>query len=231
MSRQIGAARDALQAYQSRLDALGLSCEHVRRADLDGPMPAARCVALLVVRAALAVVLLLLAVPGLLLCLPVWLYLYRFEKRTIAKGPRWADSLAETKMMIGGLYGMGVVVLGALGSLALRAPYPVLAVAYLNVALRCYEEGFACARSARTLATLLVLPDATLRELIESRALTRAALDSAMGLLDAPLRARLAKAPQEARAAAPFAAFFRRRKRDWNELLRLRDHATMDYVH
>ena len=51
-------------------------------------------------RAIACAALLAVAAPGLLLWLPVWTYVQRQERRLLAKGPRWNDSVAEMKMMV-----------------------------------------------------------------------------------------------------------------------------------
>jgi hypothetical protein len=54
-------------------------------------------------RAVLAALLLGIAAPGLLAWMPVWVYVKRRERMLMSRGPRWNDSVAETKMMLCGL--------------------------------------------------------------------------------------------------------------------------------
>jgi len=221
-TEKVGTARDALRGYQARLDSLGITCEHVRHAARDGPKPAARVLGALLCAASLALAYLGVSLPGLLVWSPVWAYLKRCERSLLAKGPRWADSVAEMKMMVGGL----VLPAAALGcaalALALSSVYPVLCVAGLYATMVCYEAGLTHARSAITHAHLLLLPRGTMPELVAQRALAKAALDATMGWFDPAVLERLATPHNE--------AALRRPPRDWNTVLRLHDHVTMDYV-
>lgn len=249
--RMVTAARDALRAYQTLLDRHGIKCERVRRATHGQGMGRLRCAIGLTQRAATALAFFAAAAAGLLAWSPVWIYLKRRERRLLKRGPRWNDSVAEMKMMVCGLVGMALVVGCAALSIALRSVYPALLVVYLYVTMRCYEEGLADARSALSHYKLLVLDAADMAAMVRSRTRAKSALDPTTALLDAGVLDRLALPPtsREARpapdkperlfgrydflpwvVARPLQALLRRRKCDWNEVLRLRDYATMDYV-
>ena len=78
--------------------------------------------------------------------------------------------------------------------------------------------------------------------LIELRAAAKAAMDPAIGLLPTGVADLLSKSADEARPTRALDYYFpwivarvlmliaRRKKKDWNEVLRLNDAPTMDYV-
>lgn len=108
---------------------------------------------------------------------------------------------------------------------------------------RSYESGVSDARSAYTHYKLLLLPNAKMEAMVAARQAATATLVPAMALLNprvteevtmsahqaAPTRSRL-------EACLPWFVYrlaiiaLRRTKKDWNEVLRLQDYATMDYV-
>lgn len=76
----------------------------MRRAAAVGQvLPWYWCVWGMLQRAVLAGVLFGVAAPGLLAWMPVWVYVKRRERLLMSRGPRWNDSVAETKMMLCGL--------------------------------------------------------------------------------------------------------------------------------
>jgi hypothetical protein len=160
----------------------------------------------------------------------------------ISKGPRWNDSVAEFKMMFCGL----VVIAFALGSvittLVTFSARPILLLAYLYATMRCYEEGVAGARSAYSLYKLLFLSPATMAKMVALRHAAKGAMDPMLPMLPAGVSDHLTLPKDEARPRSLFEYYFpywvtllldlcvRRKKRDWNEVLRLNDASTMDYV-
>ena len=235
--------RAALQTYQQALDAKGIKCERVRRAAQHGQaLPWYWCVTGMAQRAVLCAACLALAAPGLLLFSPVWKYLKRRERFLLSKGPRWNDSVAEMKMMICGLIGMVFVAGNLMASVYYWSWRPAAFVYYMYVTMRCYEEGVADARSAYTLYKLLLLSPAEMKVLVELRVEAKKAMDPAVSMLPAGVVDHIALPADEARPTRALDYYFpwilarlimllaRRRKKDWNEVLRLKDHATMDYV-
>ena len=108
--------------------------------------------------------------------------------------------------------------------------------------MRCYEEAVAAARSAWTHYKLLLLSPAEMSAMVERRKAAKAAMDPAIRMLPEGVVAHISISADEARPTRALDYYFpwiiarvimlvlRRRKRDWNEVLRLKDHATMDYV-
>jgi len=235
--------RAALAAYQDLLDVKKIKCERVRRAAQTGQaLPWYWCLWGVVQRALSTCMLFALALPGLLCWLPVWRYVKRQERSLLAKGPRWNDSVAEMKMMVCGLTVMLFMAGTAATSLYLRSLYPLLTVPYLYVTMRCYEEGVADARSCYSLYKLLFLTPATMAEMVKLRTAAKAAMDPAISSLPDGVLSHVNLPADDARPTRALDYYFpwwiarllmlvaRRKKRDWNEVLRLNDASTMDYV-
>ena len=145
-------------------------------------------------------------------------------------------------MMICGLVGMVFVAGNLIASVYYWSWRPAAFVYYMYVTMRCYEEGVADARSAYTLYKLLLLSPAEMKGLVELRVEAKKAMDPAVSMLPAGVVDHIALPADEARPTRALDYDFpwifarlimllaRRRKKDWNEVLRLKDHATMDYV-
>lgn len=236
-----------LSEYQRLLDEKGIKDERVRRAAAVGQaLPWYWCAWGLAQRAVLCSLLFAVATPGLVAWMPVWVYVKRRERMLMAKGPRWNDSVAETKMMVCALIVMAFV-LGCLGyALLHRSAVPLAFIAYLYATMRLYEEAVADARSCYSLYKLLFLRPSTMAAMVQKRKAAKAALDAASFSLPDGVASEVKTTHDEAlpktswRRAFDFyfpwwlsrllVLFMRRRKKDWNEVLRLEDHNTMDYV-
>ena len=242
---KIAALRAALSAYQDLLDEKKIKCERVRRAAAQGgqALPWYWCLWGMCQRLAACSLLFALAAPGLLLWMPMWLYVKRQERHLMSKGPRWNDSVAEMKMLTAGCTCIFLSFFGLPGlSLLLRSPYPLLLIPYLYLTMRCYEEAVADARSAYSLYKLLFLTPATMGRMVQLRAAAKAAMDPAIPLLPDGVSDHLHKPADEVRPLSTLDYYFpwwaarlvmlvaRRPKKDWNEVLRLSDVPTMDYV-
>ena len=241
---QVPALRAALSAYQDLLDEKKIKCERVRRAGVQGgqALPWYWCLWGMLQRVLSCVILFIIALPGLVVWLPMWWYVKRQERYLMSKGPRWNDSVAEMKMLTAGctliFLALGIV----LTAPYFRSPYPFLCCGYLYTTMRCYEEGVADARSAFSLFKLLFLTPATMGKMVALRAAAKAAMDPAIALLPTGVADVLAQSADEARPSRALDYYFpwwvarlimlvvRRKKKDWNEVLRLNDAATMDYV-
>lgn len=171
--------------------------------------------------------------------MPVWWYVKKRERALLAKGPRWNDSVAETKMLVC----FGALIFYLLGSIAValltRSAYPALLLIYFYAALRCYEEAVADARSFVSLQKLLFLSAERMRHMVRLRGDAKKTMQELIGLMPPS-----ALQEVEAEKALPISfldfyfpwwlarlvqALRRRKKKDWNEVLRLADHGTMDY--
>uniref|UniRef100_A0A7S2ITC4 Phospholipid/glycerol acyltransferase domain-containing protein n=1 Tax=Haptolina brevifila TaxID=156173 RepID=A0A7S2ITC4_9EUKA len=235
--------RTALCNYQDLLDKKGIKCERVRRAAGHGQaLPWYWCVTGMAQRGLLFLVTMTMAAPGLLVFLPVWAYVKRRERFLLSKGPRWNDSVAEMKMMVCGLLGMGYVIASIVLSAVWWSWKPIASLYYMYVTMRCYEEAVSSARSFYTLYKLLFLLPQTMGRMVELRKDAKAAMDPCLRMLPAGVADHASLSADEARptraldyyfpwiVARIIMLFLRRRKKDWNEVLRLKDHATMDYV-
>ena len=104
------------------------------------------------------------------------------------------------------------------------------------------SEAVADARSAYSLYKLLFLTPATMGRMVQLRAAAKAAMDPAIPLLPDGVSDHLHKPADEVRPLSTLDYYFpwwaarlvmlvaRRPKKDWNEVLRLSDVPTMDYV-
>ena len=152
-----------------------------------------------------------------------------------------ADSVAETKMLYSFL-GLCLYVGASVAyAIARRVWWPLLLFVYLYATMRCYEEAVADARSCYSLYKLLLLRPDEMRAMVGLRGEARAQMLAVVAALPA---AAVAHADLTAEEATPrsFLDFYfpwwlarvvqalrRRKKKDWNEVLRLVDLATMDY--
>jgi len=169
-------------------------------------------------------------------------YVKRRERALLAKGRRWNDSVAEMKMMVCGLVGMALVVSCVVASAVLLSWKPAAVILYFAFMIRSYESGVSDARSAYTHYKLLLLPAERMTAMVQLRNGATAAVDEAMVLLDAAVREEVAvpggAAPTRGKLERWLPWFIyrlaiivlRRPKKDWNEVLRLQDYATMDYI-
>lgn len=146
-------------------------------------------------------------------------------------------------MMVCGLVGMAIVVACVLTAALLWSWLPLALIFYLSVIIRVYESAVSDARSAYTHLKLLLLPAGRMDELIAARKVAMASLVPAMDLLDPSVVEEInlnafEAAPSRSKLEAYLPWFIyrladkalQRTKRDWNEVLRLQDHATMDYI-
>ena len=113
---------------------------------------------------------------------------------------------------------------------------------YSYVTMRCYEEAVADARSFFSHYKLLLLTPAQMGRMVEQRKAAKIAMDPAVALLAPGVTEHVSLPADDARPTRALDYYFpwiiarfimllaRRRKKDWNEVLRLKDHATMDYV-
>ena len=235
MDAKLKELRGALHEYQAMLDAKGVKDERVRRYAFGGDRPApSRAPKWMLVgfRAVSCALLWTLAAPGLVVWGPVWLAIKYREPKVLAKGRGWVDSVAEMKLITGFL---GCLVLGVLSG-----RYAPLTYAGLWLTLRAYEEAVASTRSLYTHFKFLYLYPSTLAGMLAAR---RKALDLLHAFSDERMdRKRVPESVLRLEADErqgkmsvirvwPWEnwSLFRRRKKDWNELLRVQDFNTADY--
>ncbi|CAL1707162.1 unnamed protein product [Somion occarium] len=220
-----------LQGYQDQLVRCGIKDDRVRK-----PLPRQTIVYRIIIRLAWSVFLFSISIPGLLLWVPVFITTFiavRTFKRT---GPVWDtyDEIAQYKLVYGFVSGLCVW----LGSMLLTLPIAPITAILVPVAmwmsLRWLEDAISAFRAFTALSRLLLVGDARLEEMRKTRADLHARVlhlaVNTLGLPDAPekhfaevggrqkgrVRGRWAN-------SAKYFSVRRRRKRDWNETLRLYD--------
>lgn len=242
----------ALQRYQHLLDVKQIKDERVRRYSFPGVinLNKAFTIGRMLFRALVVVVSFGIAGPGLILWSPFWFLIKRRERQLMANGPTWVDSLAENKMMLATMFVLLVVLFSNI--------FAPLALIYLLITLRLYEEGVASARSFYSLHKLLFIYKSTMVQMQQLRKEAKEQVDVVVELGLLPESAITGKCTDSGKTGtsgskgspgvskgrvegllvepimmAPFWKNFnplRRRKKDWNEILRLNDSNTMNYV-
>ncbi|KAG8907177.1 hypothetical protein FRB99_005149 [Tulasnella sp. 403] len=238
-------ARD-LTAYQDHLNALGLKDDRIRQSE-----NVARMILLgrLVLRVLNTFLLLLLALPGLILWLPIFITTAIYVRRLRSSGPLWdtQDEVAQTKLVYG--LASGIVVWG----LAVIFTLPIfntglfltmcIVPAWMWLTLRWTEDLVSAFRASLALYRLLRLGKAELkrtreiREDLHGRVVNLATI--ALGLPANPEDEFLVIKGEDGDdhpsrwgkhqrgrskggwdSALRYFSIRRRRKRDWNETLR-----------
>ncbi|KAI0733045.1 hypothetical protein C8Q72DRAFT_988748 [Fomitopsis betulina] len=226
--RQLG---DDLKAYQDQLVQHGIKDDRIRR-----PLPTHIILYRICVRLAWAAFLFTISLPGLLLWLPVFLTTFVAVSRFKRTGPIWDtwDEIAQYKLIYGLMSGLcvwGGATLLTLPIAPLTAPLVPVA---MWISLRWLEDAVAACRAFAVLTTLLRMGPQriaalhAMRERLHTRVMELAV--HTLGLPPDPetyfertggkekgrVRGRWA-------SKAKYFSVRRRRKRDWNETLRLYD--------
>lgn len=220
------------QDYQDQLVKLGIKDDRIRR-----PIPRRTILYRILVRLAWACVLVPLCMPGLVLWLPVFATTRYAVKRYILKaGPVWDtwDEIAQTKLVYGLASGLSVWV----GCIVLTLPIaPITAVlvpAVMWMSLRWMEDTVSAARAIMALIRLLRTGKPRLQELYKTREeLHGRVMTLAVQYLHLPDNPE-SYFPQSGgrekgrvrgnwESSVKYFSVRRRRKRDWNETLRLYD--------
>ncbi|KAF8973156.1 hypothetical protein BDZ97DRAFT_1779746 [Flammula alnicola] len=200
-----------LKAYQDQLAKYVIKDDRIRR-----PLPRHTIVSRLLVRFTWSICLFTISLPGLLLWLPIFATsfyaVYNFKKT----GPifdTW-DEIAQYKLIYGLMSGICVWI----SAVALTWPFAVVTVflvpAFMWMTLRWFEDAVAAFRAFTALVRLLLVGKPTLKTMHEERK-------------DLHARLHLPEDPEQIRgrwdSRARYFSIKRRRKRDWNETLRLYD--------
>ncbi|ESK96626.1 acyltransferase domain protein [Moniliophthora roreri MCA 2997] len=223
--------RDDLKAYQDQLARLGIKDDRIRRR----PLPRRTIFYRMGIRLIWALCLLSLSMPGLLLSLPVYtttFYAVHNFKKTGPIFDTW-DEIAQYKLIYGLISGIIVWLLGVLLTLPFAMITSILIPALMWMSLRWVEDAVSSVRSFMALARLLRVGKPALKEMYERRQdLHGRVLDLAISIdLPADPEAYFVEAGgrEKGRARglweskAKYFSIRRRRKRDWNETLRLYD--------
>uniref|UniRef100_A0A0K3CPL7 BY PROTMAP: gi/472581825/gb/EMS19540.1/ acyltransferase [Rhodosporidium toruloides NP11] n=1 Tax=Rhodotorula toruloides TaxID=5286 RepID=A0A0K3CPL7_RHOTO len=226
--------RRDLKTYQDLLYLHGIKDDRIRNPRL---LRRRTLLKRLFVRLVGSICLLTISIPGLCLWLPILWMSKRESDRLVRKGP-----IAQTKLTYGLLTGLAVLALSSL----LTFPFlPFLNLPFLLglmwLTLRFLEDLFSSLRALLALARLLMLGKrqlvllrsmrADLHARVEQLAVTRAGLPRDAGVFVRERERRwkrmgLGAVEGGLRKWLGFAAFFdprRRRKKDWNEALKLFD--------
>mmetsp|Transcript_12986 Transcript_12986/g.25197 ORF Transcript_12986/g.25197 Transcript_12986/m.25197 type:complete len:532 (-) Transcript_12986:899-2494(-) len=227
---------ESLETYQKMLDVAKVKGDRIRRIEANGGVRPTQmqCVRIIAYRTVLCTLLMLVAAPGLLLWSPVWYLIKRKERSLLDKGIGWVDSVAENKMIVG--------FFGIAGFILLFNVFAPFLLAYLWLTMRLYEEAVASARSICGIYRLMTMSDNNLQTLLRLRTQAKIHVLQGVSLFPQSSADRIFEECEdnvfedktdEDRGRPRWWTNFnpmRRRKKDWNELLRLADHATMDYV-
>ncbi|KAF9812554.1 hypothetical protein IEO21_06144 [Rhodonia placenta] len=220
-----------LKEYQDQLAYWGIKDDRIRR-----PLPTHIIIYRLIVRLSWSVFLLTISIPGLLLWLPVFLTTFVAVSRFKRTGPIWDtwDEIAQYKLIYGLMSGLGVWG----GSMLLTLPIAPLTAVFVPAAmwmsLRWLEDAISAFRAVAVLTRLLRMGQACLWELHALRArLHERVMDLAVNTLGLPPDPEhyfvQSGGKEKGRVRGRWASktkYFsvrRRRKRDWNETLRLYD--------
>ncbi|KAI5117785.1 hypothetical protein M0805_000428 [Coniferiporia weirii] len=227
----VNALQHDLKEYQDKLSYLGIKDDRVRR-----PLTRIAILRRIAVRLLMLALLLPLALPGLILWSPIFIAAKRAASRTARGGPIWDtwDELAQAKLVAGLAAGLGVWAL----CVALTLPFAFITApavpALMWMTLRWLEDGVAAGRALRALAQLLILGPRRLGEMHASREtlyarVMRLAVEG-LGLPADPETYFTVDGVREKgrvrgrwEGKVKYFSVRRRRKRDWNETLKLYD--------
>ncbi|KAI0779563.1 hypothetical protein C8Q74DRAFT_1259696 [Fomes fomentarius] len=224
-----------LKEYQDQLSRWGIKDDRVRR-----PLPRPIILYRIILRAVWALALFTISLPGLLLWLPVFVTTFIAVHQFKRTGPVWDtyDEIAQYKLTYGLISGLCIYVFSMLATLPFVAFTAVLVPAAMWMSLRWLEDAVSAFRALASLTRLLLIGKPALKQMREKREdLHRRVMELAVGTLGLPeeperyfeenggrqkgrVRGRWA-------SKAKYFSVRRRRKRDWNETLRLYDQ--MDY--
>ena len=231
----------ALEDYQKELDILRIKDERFRRIEMSkGKRPSQWTLyRIMIYRIVLCSVLFSLCIPGLIIWSPCWVFIRMKERELLSKGIGWVDSLAETKMWYGFVF---VSTILTVMLVFLPFSYFLGLLAYLWLTMRLFEDGMASARSICGIYLLGRLSNERLDAVLKLRAQAKTICNEALPLFPKSSAESILqecgddvylnnaqdfdKLPRWWTNFNPL----RRRKKDWNELLRLSDYCTMDYV-
>lgn len=223
--------RHDLKGYQDQLSRWGIKDDRIRR-----PLATHTILYRLPIRLIWSFVLFTLSLPGLLLWLPVFLTtfyaVYNFKK----SGPVWDtwDEIAQYKLVYGLMSGLCVWVASVLFTLPVAGITVFAVPALMWMTLRWLEDAVSAIRAVAALVRLLRVGKTTLwnmrerRKELHGRVMQLAV--GTLGLPDDPETYFLEAGGREKgrvrnrwESGARYFSVKRRRKRDWNETLRLYD--------
>ena len=219
------------QRYQDQLVRWGIKDDRIRR-----PLSRRTILFRMAVRLPWSIFLFTLSTPGLILWTPVFLTtfyaVYNFKK----SGPIWDtwDEIAQYKLVYGLFSGLFVWLASVLLTLHIAPITMVMVPAVMWMTLRWLEDAVSAFRAFTALTRLLRVGKVTLRSLWDTREDLHTRIHNlavgTLGLPADPEKYFLEKGGREKGrvggrldSGAKYFSIRRRRKRDWNETLRLHD--------
>ncbi|KAI0743628.1 hypothetical protein C8Q80DRAFT_1182396 [Daedaleopsis nitida] len=223
-----------LKEYQDQLSRWGIKDDRVRR-----PISCPVILYRIALRSIWALILITISLPGLLLWFPIFvttvIAVHQF-KRT---GPVWDtyDEIAQYKLTYGLISGLCIWLFSIVVTLPFAAFTAVLIPAAMWMSLRWMEDAVSAFRALTSLTRLLLIGKPALQQMREKREdLHHRVMELAVGTLGLPEEPEIYFAESGGRekgrvrgrwaSKAKYFSVRRRRKRDWNETLRLYE---MDY--
>ena len=227
----IGAVQTSLKAYQDKLVKHVIKDDRIRR-----PLPRRTILARLAVRFTWAVCLVTISLPGLLLWLPVFATAFYAAHSFTKAGPifdTW-DEIAQYKLIYGLLSGLCVWATAVTLTWPVAPASVVLVPAFMWMSLRWLEDAVAAGRACAALVRLLFVGKPELKRMHEERhELHGRVMELAVEKLGLPEDPETYFATAGGRekgrvqgswdSRRRYFSIRRRRKRDWNETLRLYD--------
>ncbi|KZP34476.1 hypothetical protein FIBSPDRAFT_915724 [Athelia psychrophila] len=223
--------RRDLHNYQDQLSRWGIKDDRIRR-----PLRTRTILFRLPLRLGLTFGLITLSLPGLLLWLPVFLTTFYAVHNFKKSGPVWDtwDEIAQYKLIYGLMSGLAVWALSVLLTLPMAGVTVFVTPALMWMSLRWLEDAVSAFRAFLALLRLLRVGKPTLKAMREKRAeLHGRVMKLAIGTLGLPQDPEThfleAGGKEKGRvrsrweSGARYFSVRRRRKRDWNETLRLYD--------
>lgn len=233
-----------LQNYQKLIDSVKVKDDRLRK--LDPTNPSVNLFSVLwkiIYRSVLSLLLISIAAPGLIIWSPFWSFIKKKEKQLLAQGRTWVDSIAEHKMLFGTGFVAFLILLAIVASQMVVLPmfFPIFVVGYLWLTMRLYEEFVACVRSIFGLFRLSQIEHENLSVIMKERGKTVELVQKCLQLFPRDIASKILLesgedvtrwdvAEMQRESNLKNFNLFRRRKKDWNEVLRLSDYCTMDYV-
>ncbi|KAH0827848.1 hypothetical protein J3R83DRAFT_3474 [Lanmaoa asiatica] len=228
---EINALRDDLKKYQDKLVYWNLKDDRIRR-----PLRRRTIVFRMLIRFIWFLCLISISLPGLMLWMPVFVTTFYAVHNFKKSGPIWDtwDEIAQYKLVYGLLSGLFVWISSVLLTLPFAMITVILVPALMWMTLRWLEDAVSAFRAFTALLRLLWVGPTTLEALRETRGdLHSRIMNLAVGTLGLPRnpekdflesggRAK-GRVKSKWESGAKYFSVRRRRKRDWNETLRLYD--------
>ncbi|KAF8554189.1 hypothetical protein OG21DRAFT_1509198 [Imleria badia] len=227
----INRLRDDLKRYQDRLVYWGIKDDRIRR-----PLRRRTIMLRMLIRLVWFICLTSISLPGLVLWTPVFFTTFYGVHNFKKSGPIWDtwDEIAQYKLVYGLISGVIVWISSVLLTLPFATITVVLVPALMWMTLRWLEDAVSAFRAFTALFRLLWVGPTTLKELRETREdLHSRIMNVAVGTLGLPQNPEKhflesggqekGRAKTKWESGTKYFSMRRRRKRDWNETLRLYD--------